>query len=238
MTRFLLALLLVVALTAGAGEMLLPRAMERAAVEAMARFLEPEKPVSVSLRSRPSLKMVLGLWDEITVEYQAISTGQMMLDHVKLSVENVSVNMAELLLKGNLRVIKRGPVASEIVISESNLNQWLWSKADLLDSPYMTVKSEEAVFTGLLKFGPMRMKLRAKGRFQAMGSTGVGFKVEDIDLEDYSLPASVREGILLAVGANEPMVDLGRLPLPSEVLEVRMEDGALVILAAEIGSTR
>lgn len=230
MRRLLIASLIATVIILSAVEVFVPRMVSRGASVALADLLGTGESRKIRLDSEPAMKMLLGEFNQITVEGRNVRIGQTIVDKLSTTVHGVAVNMKELLLRKRLRFWREGDrVISTFVLSEGELARRVWAGVDGLKEPTLRIHEGKAIVKGYLELNHRTFKIDAEGRFLVTEPDEVAFKVDELWVDDVQLPGAFRDKLMEVLGGPDLVFDFGNLPIPVRVSEVDMREGLLYI---------
>jgi len=184
--------------------------------------------VLVRLASYPSLRLLLGQFDQISIEATNVNLGGLVVNSYSLVAENVAVNMRELFTRRELRFRNEGRMQVRLAISEEELNKYLLKTIPALRGFQLQLHAESATVLGQVPLLNASFELVVRGKFVALGKDRVAFVPESVEMMGVALPPALLEA---ALRDTEFYMDLGAAPMPLELTDVKMEPGQLIIRA-------
>jgi len=214
------------------GELLLPRIVAKGLEMGLGRALGEGEALSVSLKARPALKLLVGRVDELTVENKQVKAGTLAIDSLMVTVEDIVLSLRDLLGSSRRLTVSYSPVIGTVIkISEANLRRHIAENAPGFIEPSVKISADGVDIAGGLMFGGRMFVVAVEGRFVAGGEHQVDFVVDGLSLDNEPLSPGLTAAVIGALGGPELFIDLGRFPTPLVLKEVRLLEGWLVIEA-------
>jgi len=235
--RRLIVLFVVLLVGSALAEAFLPRAVQRGLEVGLANMLGGEP--DVRLRAFPSLKLLLGRFDSITVESQGVQAGSLLIDSISCTLEEVAVSMRALLLERTVVVERVGKQHVTMRISESSLRGHVARTVSLLQEPRVVLRDGIVAVQGKVNVGRQPVLLAVDGTFEpdAENSSRIRYHIRRLRLDGVEAEGAFLGGLITLLGGPEVFIDLRQAPLPMQVTEVAVKDGWLVIRAQVVEAT-
>lgn len=215
----LLALVVIAELSA-------PRLIARGLEIGLRRTLGAD--VKIRLDAYPSLRLLLGQFEELTVVARGVDLGGLTAEEYALAAEQVIVNLRQLLTRRELRFVNQGRLTVQVTIAEGELSNFLRGKIPVLKDWRVQINAGSAVAIGKLPLQNIDLDVRVHGKFQALGKEKIAFVPERVEVQGVDLPAALVQVLLQD---NQFYIDLKAAPMPLELIDVKMEPGKLVVRA-------
>ncbi|MCL6451591.1 MAG: DUF2993 domain-containing protein [Acetobacteraceae bacterium] len=237
MLRVVLAVVIVLAILAGAIQWLVPRVVERGVEAALADYAAGEGGgPEVQFLNRPALRLILGQVERVTVESRSVKAAGLLIDRMTVALEGVALNLRQLLAHREFQVRRGERLEVELEIGEAALNRYLWEAVKELKDSRMRLAKDRATLNATLVLPEgTSFKLGIQGRFVPVGPARVGLVVDQLSIDDQVLPAGLTSKLIQVLGGPEAFIDLGLLPVPMTVTSVEMGEGKLLIRGERVG---
>jgi len=224
------AFILFVALAA-LSELVLPRAIARGVEEALAARFGEEADYDVTLKSYPSVRMLLGDLDKVSVVSTNIATADIILSKLAVTLEDASVDLRALLADRDLVVSRatRGEVT--ITVTAANLRDYLAANVPELKDPDVLITADAVAIAGRLSVAGRDVAVAFAGQFLLTDADTVGLDIQSFSVNDVPVPDVFIETWLEVMSDPDLSLDLSSFPLPVTGKEVTLEDGRLIIEA-------
>ena len=218
-----LSILLIVVVIA---EVSAPRLIARGLELGLRRTLGSD--VEIRLDAYPSLRLLLGQFEELSVVARGVDLGGLKAEEYALAAEQVTVNLRELLARRELRFVNQGRLTVQVTVAEGELSNFLRDRLPALKDWRVQVNAGNAVAIGKIPLPNIDLDVRVHGKFQALGKDKIAFVPERVEVQGVELPAAL-VGALLQDG--QFYIDLKAAPMPLELIDVKMEPGRLIVRA-------
>jgi len=182
----------------------------------------------IRLDAYPSLRLLLGQFEELTVVTRGIDLGGLKAEEYTLAVEQITVNLRQLLARRELRFVNQGRLTVQVIITEGELSNFLRDRIPALKDWRVQISADNAEAIGKIPLQNIDLDVRVRGKFQALGKEKVAFVPELVEVQGAELPSALVQTLLQD---SELYIDLKAAPMPLELTEVKMESGRLVIRA-------
>lgn len=183
---------------------------------------------AVDLEAYPSLKVLIGRFDSLTIVTNDVPLGGIQAHEYKVALEQVSVNMRKLLFNRELELTEQGDLTVDITISEAELSRYLWNQIPLMSDWQILINPGEMIVSGLAPILNAQLDTRVKGVLVAVDDNRVHFAVVSIEVAGVLVPVELSHAAFLG---SEFYIDLSEAPMPLVLTEVRLEAGQLVLRA-------
>jgi len=227
--RLLVVLLLLAAVLVGVIELTLPGVASRALADGLKETLGTGETMTVRLKAHPSLRMLAGHFDSVTVVSAKVPVGSLTLDELAVTLEEVSVNMRDLLARKGLQVSHSGRVTVVITISESSLERYLLREVAGFGGPRVLLTKDGVQISGEVTVAGKKTAVSFIGRFELADEHWVRFVLTGVRVGDATVPAGFLDAFLDLFGRPEMGIDLERFPVPLRGTAVRTDEAKLVI---------
>ncbi|MBS3873787.1 MAG: DUF2993 domain-containing protein [Firmicutes bacterium] len=184
--------------------------------------------VSVRLASYPSLRLLLGQFEQIEIEAKNVSLGGLVANQYALVAENVAVNMRELLMKREVRFRNEGQMQVRVVVEEGELSKLLWERIPELRGWRIQLHAGRVTVLGQVPLLNAKVDIAVQGKFVAVGQDKIAFVPEGVEILGAPLPAALVNAVMQDTQFH---IDLAAAPMPLELLDVKMEPGQLIVVA-------
>lgn len=184
--------------------------------------------VSVRLASYPSLRLLLGQFEQIEIEAKNVSLGGLVANQYALVAENVAVNMRELLMKREVRFRNEGQMQVRVVVEEGELSKLLWERIPELRGWRIQLHAGRVTVLGQVPLLNAKVDIAVQGKFVAVGQDKIAFVPEGVEILGAPLPAALVSAVMQDTQFH---IDLAAAPMPLELLDVKMEPGQLIVVA-------
>ncbi|KAF0195335.1 MAG: hypothetical protein FD169_1425 [Bacillota bacterium] len=184
--------------------------------------------VQLRLKSYPSLRMLLGQFDHISVVAKNVNLGGLSVSEYTLIAQEVDVNVRSLLGRRELTFNNQGNMEVQVVVAEGELSTYLWENIPELKGWRVQVNQGSVTVVGQAPILNAMVDMRLQGKFVPQGADKLAFIPELLELQNITLPQGVVDAVLQGA---EFYIDLAAAPMPLELLDVKMEPGQLVLRA-------
>jgi hypothetical protein len=203
-----------------------PRLIARGLELGLRRTLGSE--VEIKLDAYPSLRLLLGQFEELSVVARGVNLGGLTVEEYTLAAEQVTVNLRELLARRELRFVNQGRLTVQVTVAEGELSSFLREKMPALKDWRVQINAGNAVVIGKIPLQAFDLDVRVHGKFQALGKEKIAFVPERAEVQGVELPAALVQALLQDA---QFYIDLKAAPMPLELIDVKMEPGRLIIRA-------
>lgn len=184
--------------------------------------------VSVRLKAYPSLRLLMGKFDSVSVIAKNVNLGGLAVSEYAIVAQEVEVNMRELLARRELKFVNQGKLEVQVTIAEADLSQYLWGSLPELKGWRVQVNTGNVTVIGQTPILNATMDVKIHGHFAAADTTKLAFVPESVEINNAILPKEIVDAALNAV---EFYIDLAAAPMPLELIEAKMEPGKLILRA-------
>ena len=184
--------------------------------------------VEIRLDAYPSLRLLLGHFEKISVVARGVNLGGLEAEEYILAAEQVTVNLRELLARRELKFVNQGRLTVQITVAEGELSNFLRDKMPVLKDWRVQISAGNAVAVGKIPLQAIELDVRVHGKFQALGKEKIAFVTERVEVQGIELPSALVETLLEDA---QFYIDLKAAPMPLELIDVKMEPGRLIVRA-------
>ena len=184
--------------------------------------------VRLRLQSYPSLRMLLGQFDHMSVVAKNVNLGGLTVSEYSLVAEEVDVNLRSLLGRRELEFNKQGNLEVQIVVDEGQLSAYLWENIPELKGWRVQVNQNSVTVVGQAPILSATMDVRLQGKFAPLDANKLAFIPERLELQNIALPQGIVDAVLHGA---QFYIDLAAAPMPLELIDVKMEPGQLILRA-------
>ena len=184
--------------------------------------------VSVGLQSYPSLRLLLGQFDALSVVARNVSLGGLRASEYRVAAEKVNINLRHLLAQKELEFIDKGDMTVSITIAEAELTRYLWEQVPELKDWRVLINEDDVIVSGQAPLLNALFEVRITGKFAVLSEDKLSFVTESVRVQGTSLP---RELVDAAFAGTEFHLDLAAAPMPLELIEGHQAPGLLTIRA-------
>lgn len=184
--------------------------------------------VEIKLDAYPSLRLLLGHFEELSVVARGVNLGGLTVEEYTLAAEQVTVNLRELLARRELRFVNQGRLTVQVTVAEGELSSFLREKMPALKDWRVQINAGNAVVIGKIPLQTIELDVRVHGKFQALGKEKIAFVPERAEVQGVELPAALVQALLQDA---QFYIDLKAAPMPLELIDVKMEPGRLIVRA-------
>jgi hypothetical protein len=228
--RLLVVALIFSVIIVGAIELVLPGVVARELSSGLQEAFGTGEAMTVKLRSFPAVRMLTGRLGQVSVVSVNVPAGALTLDTLKVTIENVSVNLRDLLSHKGLAVTHSG-AKIVITVSEGSLERYLLADVDTLDRPKVKIGTNGMDLSGDLLVAGRKVPVTFGGQFALKDEHTVTFSVTRVQVAGADVPEEFVGPFLGLLGGVELSLDLEEFPLPLKGTALRQEEGKLVIEA-------
>lgn len=229
MVRLLIGLIVLLAVLTVSGEFFLPELVARGLEAGLRNTLIQEADLSVSLNSYPALKLLLGRFDSLTVETRDLRIADLKIKSYSAAAENVVVNLRSLLRDRRLIFDQRENLQIKIVLTEKDLNDYLWKEApDLKDFSLRLLEGAAAV-VGTFDFLGNAHELFLGGQFVPQDDRVI-LRIDEMRVDSAEVSETIKEIFLARLNLY---IDLTNAPAPLKATKVTVAPGSMTIEAVE-----
>jgi hypothetical protein len=187
--------------------------------------------VTVQLGSYPSLRLLLGQFDSLSVVAQNVPLGGIRASQYRVAAEGVHVNLRKLLLRQELELIEQGDITVTIDIPEAELSRYVWEQIPELKDWRILINEDHVVVVGQAPLLSALVDVRITGVFSAFDTDKIAFIPASVEVQGLTLPAEMVNQAFKDVDFH---IDMTAAPLPLELTDVEQRPGLLIIRARVI----
>ena len=184
--------------------------------------------VHLRLQTYPSLRMLLGQFDHMSVVAKNVNLGGLNVSEYSLVAEEVSVNMRSLLSRRELEFNKQGNLELMVVVDEGELSTYLWENIPELKGWRVQINQGSVTVVGQAPILSATVDVRMQGKFVPLDTDKLAFVPDRLELQNIALPQGIVDAILHGA---QFYIDLDAAPMPLELIDVKMEPGQLILRA-------
>ncbi|MBT9136719.1 MAG: hypothetical protein DDT34_01801 [Firmicutes bacterium] len=184
--------------------------------------------VAVRLASYPTLRLLLGQFDQVAIEAKNVNLGGLVVNEYALVAENVVLNMRDLLARREVRFRSEAGLQVRIAVGEGELSKYLWERIPVLRGWRIQIHAGSATVLGQVPLLNAKLDLAVRGKFVAAGQEQIAFVPEAVEISGFLIPPAIIEA---ALRDTHFVIDLAAAPMPLELIDVKMEPGQLIISA-------
>lgn len=203
------------------------QAVQQRLTAVMQGLVEPGGGAQVRLQVGPPWALWQGRVARLQVEASRVRLGDVVAHRVTVEAEQLQLDLPSLLESGRLLVRQARRLQAHLVLTEQDVNEYL--KAHYEAARWVTVRLRPEGPSLVAEFGtdPRRLLVQADGRLEVAGERAVVLVFERLAIQ----PASEAPLTFQLAGLANPMeLQLGELPVPVVLEQVRTEEGELHIL--------
>lgn len=226
---FLLTLVGLVCVLLISSQVVLPGLFGDYILEELVPVIDDSGSVQLQVSAYPALKMFAGKMDYLKVDGENINLGNIPTSHVFLEVRGLNFDTKELISNKTLKVkdLKEGNMTA--LITEEGLNSYFRSVNRTFDD-FVIILGPDNIprIKSDVEILGMKLNIIVEGRFIVENGTKIKFIPNKFIVENTQVPS-----LLLSQLVNEwdLCLDIGKLPFPLYVKEVRVEDGNILIIS-------
>lgn len=228
MRSVILTAFLISVVIAGVSQLVVPGLMEDAVERNIARLVSPQY-VDVQIESFPAAKLALGKVDKLTIDTKRLVVAELPVTAFLASAEDVDVNVRKL-LDGELAIDKARKLRVTVILDESGLNQYFWSKVDPGKTFSIRLVGGFARLVGTISLLGRPIELTLNGKFQVVDRTSVEYIPTELVVSQTKIPDFLLDAVLRD---RRFLIDLSSLPIPIEVEKITVEDGQVYVFGKE-----
>lgn len=229
--RALVLVLLVAAGLAVLGQVALPRfAANVIRAELLART--SAEMVTVETRAFPAWKLFSGRLDYLGIDMRNAKFGDLPVSAFYVDGNFLRVDLRKLLgQRREFRVERAESLKATLMLTERDLNQYIWRTADPDRNFKVGFSQEAASFTGQVRVLGVRFNVNLSGRFALVGPTTLRFVPDEFYLAKMKLPRWVLD-TFVAKAFTIPL-QVKNLPVEVRITRIRLEQGRLYLFAEQ-----
>lgn len=228
MRSVILTAFLISVVIAGVSQLVVPGLMEDAVERNIARLVSPQY-VDVQIEAFPAAKLALGKVDKLTIDTKRLVVAELPVTAFLASAEDVDVNVRKL-LDGELAIDKARKLRVTVILDESGLNQYFWSKVDPGKTFSIRLVGGFARLVGTISLLGRPIELTLNGKFQVVDRTSVEYIPTELVVSQTKIPDFLLDAVLRD---RRFLIDLSSLPIPIEVEKITVEDGQVYVFGKE-----
>lgn len=184
--------------------------------------------VHLRLQSYPSLRMLLGQFDHMSVIAKNVNLGGLSVSEYSLVAEEVDVNLRSLLGRRELTFNNQGNMEVQVTVLEGELSDYLWANIPELKGWRVQVNQGSVNVVGQAPILNATVDIRLQGKFVPLDTDKLAFVPEQLELQNIALPQGIVDAVLQGA---QFYIDLAAAPMPLELVDVKMEPGQLILRA-------
>lgn len=184
--------------------------------------------VKLRLQAFPSLRMLLGQFEHLSVVAKNVELGGLMVSQYEVVAQDIDLNLRTLLLRQELEFKNQGTLETQITVAEGELSRHLWENIAELKGWLVQINQGSVTVVGQAPILNANMDVRVTGKFVPLGTDKLAFEPEQVELQGVALPQAIVDAIMQG---SQFYIDLKAAPMPLELLDVKMEPGQLILRA-------
>ena len=217
-------LLIIVIITIGLTQILLPLALEGRVERALRQRLAAVEYLAVDIQSRPALMSLVGRFRRIRIEAKDFVIDDLPVGAFLVQGRQVKLDPRALYRNGEVLVENAADLRVTVLLTEDGINQYLWEKVDPEKRLHISLMAEGAALVGNINFFGHRIDINLRGVFQVREQTKIIFVPEALTVENLEVPQVILNAL---VEDKALLMDLVGLPVPLIIDEMRLEQGQL-----------
>lgn len=225
--RVLIIVILFVVALAGVTQFLLPGVVDRAVSRALTRKFGND--YAVTLKSVPAARMLLGQFDQITVELKNPRLLGMTVESFSATASQISVNLRDILGSRDVKVERSKTLDVTITVSEAALTKFVAQNVPQYKGVRVTLVPGKALVAGTFTFNNRDFRVAVEGFFQISGGTKVEFVLRNVAVDGVPMGEAFVPKLRELLGGPELIMDGAKLPYPVTFTSATIEDGKLII---------
>lgn len=221
-----LALLMALVMALTGGQLILPRMVEDQLAAGIRDSVGPVGLVHVDVSAFPAWHLLGGKVRQMTVDVRQAHIGGLKIEAFLIDAHNLLIDMPKLRRGEGFTVRAADSLRVSAVISEGDLNAYLWAEVDPSRRFQIRLTPEVSYLEGSIKVLGKAIGVKVRGRFEVADRTLARFVVDDVEIQNARLPRFIVDALLPKWAVQ---IDLANSPVPLEVRDLRVEDGRLFI---------
>lgn len=187
--------------------------------------------VAVRIQARPGWRLLYGEAAYLRLDLGEARFGRLPVNSFVVDAYDLKLDPLKLWRKGELVFRSHGPLRATLRLTESDLNQYLWSTADQERGFRLILGPGTATAEGSLVLLGQRVPLRLKGRFRVEPPLTVRFLPQEFLLGKVRVPRAFLEKVVAKAFAGE--IELRNLPVKVRLTDLRVEPGRMFLFASD-----
>lgn len=213
-----------------ASEAFLPSLVARAIERAVRDGLGGRPAVRAVVRTFPAFLMPMGRLDYISVDVSAFPVNGLTVRRLFVEARDVRLDLSGALSGGRVDLERLERASATAILSEDDLNKYLRSRSGNLKFVTVSLSRGQATLTAGVPVLGRVLKASVNGHFKVEGKTRIRFEVDRTKVERFLIPRLIQDGIASLLDLS---VDLGGMPVPFTIHDVRIEEGAVYIFGGK-----
>jgi uncharacterized protein YpmS len=186
----------------------------------------------VESRAFPAWKLFRGELDSLSIDMRNARFGDLPVSALVIDGNYLSVDLQRLLgAKREFRIRRAESLKATLMLTERDLNQYLWKAVDPERSFNVSFAHDKASFAGKVRVLGVPFTVNLGGRFALVGPTTLRFVPDEFYLAQMKLPKWVLENFV-AKAFTIPLQVKG-LPVEVRITRVLLEQGRLYLFAEQ-----
>ncbi len=166
-------------------------------------------------------------FDSLSIELNNALFDSLNVETASIDINKISFDAVALFLNGRLRVKSQKEISAEIKMAESDLNEYLKSKAEKIKvrRPYVKFDNEKLMLGGNVKYGVFVIKFDAAGVFKIVDDTKIHFDIKKLEVNRMRMPGKFVRKIISQIN---PIMDLDEFPFKLVMKSIAVSDKYLI----------
>jgi hypothetical protein len=211
-----------------ASQMALPGVFEEFMMDGLIASIEETGSVDLQVTAYPALKMFWGRFDYLKADGTDIVIGNVPVSQIFFEISGLTLDSKKLMTKRTLEVrsLKGGNMT--LLLTEEGINTYFHGLNDSFDRFHIDLSDNIPKVVGNVEILGIKLDIRVEGRFIVENSTKIKFIADKLVVENTQVPRLLINQLMNELDLT---LDLGKIPLPLNVRDVKVEENNILIIS-------
>jgi len=211
-------------LVAVLSQFLLPPVLESRVEEALEERLSGVEYLKVDIEAWPAAASLLGRFHSVYIEARDFFIDDLPIGAFIVQGREVRLDPGALYRRGELLLENAADLRLTVLFTEEGINDYFWEKVDPSKRFRIRLKPDGTVLQGTLALLGQELEINLQGVFEIRDGTRIVFIPKALTVEQLQIPQFLLQSV---VQDKALIIDLGGLPVPLVVDEIRLAEGQL-----------
>lgn len=193
---------------------------------AMLKEVEDPASITIDITHISPQDTALGRFKRIHVYAYRSTVEHVIVESAKIEFLDVQLNTKKLLENEKIRPVNKCTINMDIIVKESDLNDFLKYKAKKIkvDHPKVKMSENSMELSGSTKYGIVKVEFWAKGNFSIKDDKEIWFHASKMKVNRISMPRSFIGTIIKKIN---PLMNFKKFSFDVNVEQIKITDGQL-----------
>jgi hypothetical protein len=197
----------------------LPGLFEKTVVEYLEAELGGESQIKI--QTRFGWELLFGRFASISIYGRNWNLNGLPIAAFELSSRDAAIDVQRLLQNGDFAYLGAEELHAELILSEAGLNQYFWERLDRNQLFTIDLRENQAALNGTVELWQISWSVSLLTELQIIDPAQIVIMPVDFLIEDTRVPSLLLE---LVSEAYTLQIDLGDLPIPIQLDEIRIKE--------------